>query len=421
MRTESTTTHRGFFTAAVLLACGVTAAAAEPGLTLPEARARALAGSADLESRTAEVAVAEAVVTTARALPNPELELEVENLDLPSALRETTLAVSQRFELGGDRRSRRAMAEAATGVARLDLERGRRDLVTAVDRAFAAALGAQVRLALAEEGLRTARAIADTVAELVRAGEVSPVEEVRARTDAALAEADLEAVRLEHDLARTELAALWGADEPDFPGVDGVLPTGASPPDLDAALTSLERLPDLHRWDLELEGAEVARDAAAALAVPDLTLTAGVRELEVDSVAERGWVVGAALPLPLFDRFAGARAEADARARGVRAEREAAVTRLRTTLRAAHRAVVASAAEARILAEEVEPRARETLAAVEEAYRRGKLPLLDLLEARRRLVEARVRLVDSRVRLARSRATLDRYLADDPATTGGHP
>lgn len=421
MTASGLTTRRGVISA-TLLACGAVFAGAEPGLTLTEARARALASNAGLAAGTADVSAADASLTAARALPNPELELEVENLDLPSALRETTLALSQRLELGGDRKSRVAAAEAAGGVARLGLEQRRRDLVATVDRAFAAALGAQARLALAEEDLQTARAISDTVAELVRAGEVSPIEEVRARADAAMAAADLETVRLSNDLSRAELAALWEADVPDFPRLEGALPSDASPPDLDSALAGLERLPDLHRWDLELERAEATAAAAAALAVPDLTLTAGVRELEVEAVNERGWVVGLALPLPLFDRAAGPRAEADALIRRVQVERTAEATRLRAALRAAHRTVEAAAAEARLLAVDVAPLAEETLTAVEEAYRRGKLPLLDLLEARRRLVETRRRLVDARVRLAQARATLERYLAGPlTATTGGQP
>jgi cobalt-zinc-cadmium efflux system outer membrane protein len=90
-------------------------------------------------------------------------------------------------------------------------------------------LGAQRRLDLAEQALATARQVVATVGELVRAGETSPIEEVRARGEEGLASADVEAARHELDLARSRLARLWGAEEADFALAAGELDGGQLP------------------------------------------------------------------------------------------------------------------------------------------------------------------------------------------------
>src|SRR5688572_25323299 len=85
-------------------------------LTLDDVRARALAASPELESGASEVRARAAHARQAGLPPNPELRTDVENVGGTGDREafeetETTVRLSQRFELGGKRGKRRRVAE----------------------------------------------------------------------------------------------------------------------------------------------------------------------------------------------------------------------------------------------------------------------------------------------------------------------
>jgi outer membrane protein TolC len=115
-------------------------ALAEP-VSLAEALARASSTSPIITAAEADVAAAQGRAQQAGFRPNPELDLEVENFagtggfsGLDDA--ETTLAIGQRFELGGKRSARRRAGEAEVEAVRLRLEVARADLERDVPRTF---------------------------------------------------------------------------------------------------------------------------------------------------------------------------------------------------------------------------------------------------------------------------------------------
>ena len=123
-------------------------------LTLDEALARAL--ERDPSVAAGEIARAGALARREQAVlrPNPEAGFELENFsgDLPGAsAAEATVELSQRFELGGKRSSRVALADSLLGLTRWDRAGIRRDVVREVEIAFAEGLGAQDRLRVSEE------------------------------------------------------------------------------------------------------------------------------------------------------------------------------------------------------------------------------------------------------------------------------
>src|SRR5262245_53003781 len=86
-------------------------------VTLEEAVARALNAAPALKAREELVTAAQAQIAQSGALPNPTLDAEVENVagsDRFSGFdqAEMTVSLSQRFERGGKRESRVALAEA---------------------------------------------------------------------------------------------------------------------------------------------------------------------------------------------------------------------------------------------------------------------------------------------------------------------
>jgi outer membrane protein, heavy metal efflux system len=383
-------------------------------LTLADARQRALAASPEMQALAAQVHAAEGAHRQARAFANPDLVLETEDFGGSPSLEvasQSTFSISQSVEWFGKRSARVDAARLESEVAARDLARGRRDLSAEVDRKFATLLGAQERAVIAEQNAQTAREVRQAVSSLVTAGEVSPIEEERAQGDEALASVDLANARRDIDLARRALAQLWGEEAPSFSTAAGTLATSAALPDCDAALEAVSTLPDLTRWDAESARQASLVTLASRQALPDLTLSVGMRSYSGQDGS--AFVAGVALPIPLLTQFAGAHAEASARQEQSKHDRRAEEVRVRVALLSAHETLSRAVEEAQVLRDEVLPRASKVYEALNEGYRRGKFGLLDLLEARRSLAETRLRYVDALVRLNLADADLRRLLPDD--------
>ena len=97
---------------------------------------------------------------------------------------------------------------------RKEYEGLRLDVIAEVKRAFVALQGAQARQELTQEGYRIVSELAASVAERVKAGAVSPIEETRAEVARSLAAADVERTASELAEARQELAKAMGIATP---------------------------------------------------------------------------------------------------------------------------------------------------------------------------------------------------------------
>ncbi len=378
-------------------------------LTLEEVRARALEGGPQTRGAAARLAAAEGALVQSRALPNPDLSYEIEEFggNLPAgAPSQQTLSIGERVEWFGKRTARVAAARLERDVAALDLARRRRDVEHEVERRFAALLGAQERLAIAEESTATAREVRSAVAALVSAGEVSPIEETRVAGDEALAGIERDAAARDVADAGRAVAELWGDATGSTPRAAGLLARSAPLPESGGAPDRLAGLPDLARWDAEIARLDALGTLARREPLPDVTLTAGTRSFT--GTGERTWVAGVSLPLPILTTGTGARSEVAARLEQARQERRAEEARLASSFRTAEEALRHAAREVRILDENVLPNARLVYEAIGEGYRRGKFRLLELLEARRNLASVRLRLIDARTRLTLALADVRR-------------
>lgn len=360
----------------------------------------------------AETRAAEGRALQARARPNPTLDLQVENVGGEGAYRdfrsaETTLSVGQTLELGGKRVARVAAAQAEVQVARSRAGLGQVAFARDLAVAYASAEAAGERLSSARESLDLAQADARATRLLVDNGKEAELRALQAAAAVSAAQAEVVRAEAEARAALTRLAALVGGERTFTAVTPGVLDQGwrATTTGLQApaiVVAEAERLAAGRKLDLERRRA-----------TPDVTVSFGLRRLaDGDATAA---VAGISLPLPLFDRNRGAvkaaQAEADAaRARLDMARAEAAVDRR----------VAEGEAQA---AERLAVAGREGEAAASEAYRlarlgyeAGKLPLIELLSARRDLIAARQRHIEAR--LARAKAMADLALANGQIAFG---
>nr|WP_167954243.1 TolC family protein [Sphingomonas jejuensis] len=346
----------------------------------------------------ATVAAAEARARQAGVRPNPSLSLEVENFAGTSPYtgldaHETTLVVGQTLELGGKREARVAAARADVSAARARQEQVLVQYAADLAEAYATAEAAVARRALAIEAVELAEVDARTARLLVENGREAELRRVQANAELERARAGLVQAQAEEAAAFARLTAAAGSPVA-FDSLAGSL---LSRPLL--AVTATTDAPAVSTARAERAAADARVRSEARRAIPDVTLSGGVRRFgERDATA---LVAGVSVSLPLFDRNRGATEAARAELRAA----EARVLRAQADAEAERRAagVERDAADARLQATlSGEQAAAEAYRLARIGYEAGRLPLLELTAARRALVEARGSTID--IRLARVRA-----------------
>jgi cobalt-zinc-cadmium efflux system outer membrane protein len=392
------------------------AAFAAGEITLEQAMKKAFSQHPGLAAAAAAIDARAGAEVQAELLPNPEFEIEVEELGAKGGAEalETSIYLSQPFELGGKRSRRLKVASLATELARVDSESLRLDLEAQVKTAFIDALAAQEKVTLQEELVALSEETLNTVAGRVEAGKVSPVEESQARLEVTKNQIELRKARAEKRAARASLAGLWGAAGTEMPSVAGQLGgrLEALPPisTLEELTAAIRGNPDLKRWNTEIAHSEATRELNRADGIPDLSLTGGVRS--VDSGENNTFIIGLSMPIPLFNRNQGAVAEATAAIARTRAQRRAAERDLRAELARVHQETFAAREEAQALINTLLPGAEQIYQAIREGYQWGKFDYLVLLDAQRTLLETRERLVQARATALLASVTLERLTAN---------
>jgi cobalt-zinc-cadmium efflux system outer membrane protein len=357
-------------------------------LTMVSAMALALKKNPSLSWFSAEIRARDAAALQAGLLPNPELGVEVENFGGKDALEgfdgaETTIAFSQLVELGGKRGNRRMVATLDKTLAEWDYQSKKLDVLAATAKAFVEVLIAQEQVALNGDLLKLAEQTTTAVSEKVDAGKVSPVEKSRAQIELAAARTEAKRAVRELEAARRRLAGAWGGERADFGRAVGQLGNISALPDEESLKEFLSNNPDLARWAAELERSEAALLLARSEAVPDLTLSAGVRNFQ--ETDDNAFVVGVSIPIPFFNRNQGGVFEARARVDKAQSEQRAAKVGLVTDLSDTWQNLSVAYTEAVGLRDEILPSAQSTYESTELGYREGKLDFLQMLDAQRTL------------------------------------
>jgi outer membrane protein, heavy metal efflux system len=384
-------------------------------LTLRQALALALLQNPELAASSWEVRAAEARTLQAGLLSNPELDITVENFAGSGAYQgvraaETTLRLSQAIELGGKRRRRTQAAALERDLAAWDYETKRVDVLSEVTKAFVEVLRAQERLETQTELVRLAGQVLAAVAERVKAGKVSPMEESKARVALSTSHIALERARGELDTARRRLAATWGSTTPAFQKAAGAFDAVTTPPPVEQLAQRVLQNPDLARWSTEMQQRQAAVALAQVQKFPDLTAGAGVRYFS--DPGDAALVFELSLPLPLFDRNQGGILEAQSRLAKATEERRAAAVRVQTALGTAYTALATAFAEVTTLHNAVLPESRRAFEATSEGYRQGKFGLLDVLDAQRTLFEAREQYIDALADYHKAVVEIERLLGE---------
>ena len=153
---------------------------------------------------------------------------------------ETTLQISQLFELFGKRDARIAAGQAGVETVTIQRKAVRLEILSETAIAFLSVLGLQRRIQILDEQVAAIDRITPLLQRRVEAGASSPAETGRAEVASALVKADRERARAALSSARRELAVLMGDTAPKFATVSGRLDVTGRPPSFQAVVAAID-------------------------------------------------------------------------------------------------------------------------------------------------------------------------------------
>lgn len=364
-------------------------------LSLADARLRAEQTSPEILAARSALAAAVARERQAGAFHNPALAYGREQVSRDGVTSwQNLLTIEQPLEIGGARGARREAAALRRSVADARRAASTVAVLSRVTLSYASAVASGRRALLAESvALAFARAREQSAARLA-GGDVSGYEHRRLQLEAAR----YDVMRLEgvvaRDSALRDLATLVGlGDSVEVAAslrLTDTLFTLAALPPIDSLVAQAQR----SRAELLVTVREAEASAAEARLVraermPIPSLSGGFKNEQVaGGETLNGFAAGVSVPIPLWDRRAGAVDAADAEAARRRAEAEQA---RRTTARAVRDAAAAYHSLVTglgVLRDRLGPEADRARLAAESAYREGEIGLLEWLDSVRAFFEA---------------------------------
>lgn len=387
-------------------------------LTFDQAIARVLQLNPSLREAKSRAGAGRGLVRQAKLYPNPEIGLDVEDWGRQSTggPSQTTVGISQTIPLSGRRGAARQQAEQELSAAQADVSTVMLALYREAAGAFAALQGAQRNVGVATDRVRLAREIESIVKLKQKEGAVSAFEVLRAEASTSLAYVDSLNAESEARRAQAILAGFWSDSlRQPLVATNELRAPGTLPPE-DTLQSWLAGHPELESLRASARAREAELRLARALARPEPTFGIGYRRLHDNG--DNAAIASVALPLPLFDRNQGNTQASTARVEEATAALRSAELRLATELRDLWAQLAAQTNEIAELQTRVLPTAQEAMEQIDEAYRLGRQPYINVLDAQRTLAEIQLRLVETEVERAQTTARLE-SLTGHPLTSSG--
>jgi cobalt-zinc-cadmium efflux system outer membrane protein len=274
--------------------------------------------------------------------------------------------------------------------------------------AYAEAYADSRRVDLAREQFLRADNLQTIATELVDAGREPPLRALRARTVALEAVGRVRATEAEYAEAQRALAALWGGSE-DLP--EPTAPEAQTPP---AAVIDPASALDVRLAEAEVASSIAVVDRERTLSRPDVTVSVGARQFR--GTDDTALVVGASLPIGVFDRNQGNIAAANAERTGAEARRNAALAGAIRRTRDAQAALRTAEARLAFLQTQAEPEALEAVRIAREGFSAGRFTLLDVLDAEEALNTLQADMITAELERAQAVAALTRATETEGAT-----
>jgi cobalt-zinc-cadmium efflux system outer membrane protein len=408
--------------AAVTALAAIVGAAPASALDLVTAISRALAADPRLSAAGFDIDAARGSVIQAGKYPNPEASLEIENFagsgevsGFDSA--EITLGIQQKFERGGKRDARLQEAVGKEDVANAQIAILRREIVAQTKIDYVAVLAGMAEVELLERSVKRLEALLPQLEKRVEAGASLKADVARGKLAVGRARVALEKARSTLTARKEQLVSNWAGTLSDARHVSGRLKhNGHRTVALAELLPLIDQHPAIRAWDAVREERMGNVSVQYSLAVPDVTLGAGVRRF--NETDDTGFVVTGSIPLPVHDRNEGNIMTSEALLAKVRFEREAARRVLRRKLIEAHGERRSECLESQRLYEVVVPAGRTASADVNKGFEQGRLTAKDVLDAYAALLEVELLQVEADTRCHVADVKVETLVSRRPSGNG---
>ena len=359
-------------------------------ITLDEAVETALNDNPNLAVYKYEIESLEKQKIQAGSIPNPEADFEAENFLGGKELRglkgsEYTLSASQLFELGGKRSGRINLAESQVASAKGKFELRKLELISNVKEVFFNLFRISRQIELQKQFIKLNEEILSTISKRVEAGRTSPAEESKVKVALINSRIELDRLQRQSLSASSTLSSLLGTTgkhyEPVIDLYENILP----PPDRENVIDSLEQIPLINLIENERDVRAAKLELEKSQAVPDLTVSGGIKYL--NELKTNSFVAGVSMPLPFFNRNQGNIQSAEVLLRQVDEIKNARALSVISNINSSFNNLLSAYNNSTKLKEEIIPESENAYEITRQGYLQGRFAFIDLLDAQRTLFD----------------------------------
>lgn len=359
-------------------------------ITLNEAVETALQNNPDLSVYEYEIKSLEKQKLQAGLIPNPEANFEAENFlggNELSGLKgsEFTLSASQLFELGGKRSGRINLAKSEITSAKGEYELRKLELISNVKQVFLNLYRISKQINLQKQFIKLNEEILSTITKRVEAGRTSPAEESKVKVALINSRIELDRLQRQSLSASSILSSLLGTTAKLYEPVIDLFESIIPPPERVDVIDSLDQIPLINIIENERLLRSAKLELEKSQAVPDLTVSGGVRYL--NELKTNSFVAGVSMPLPFFNRNQGNIESAEVLLRQVDEIKKARVLSVATNINSSFNNLLSAYNNSTRLKEEIIPESENAYEITRLGYLQGRFAFIDLLDAQRTLFD----------------------------------
>lgn len=372
----------------------------------------AYVNSPELQAAYARWQAAVAEIPQAESLPDPMVGYGyyVERMDTRQKV-----WVEQTLPGFGKRRLRGGVASEGARAAADGLQTVAADIRLQMLEAIADWVAVLRSADLVEKNLQLVEQLEQVALQRYRAAEASQADVLRLQMEMETLKVDLESWRQRKPAIQARINAVRGR-APDYPvpAISRLPESWLVPTDDTGEVVALAGNPDLRERESRIRQAEQVRSLARRESLPDVTI--GVEYMENKAGMPDEWMAMVSINIPIWqDRYRAMRREANENLRAAEADYRALSQKLQAEARMARFEEQDAARRVRLFRESLLPKAHQSLAILESAYKTGSSGFLDLLEAQRTVLELELALVRAESECFARRAEWQRITGSYPA------
>ena len=361
-------------------------------ISLEDAMDASLKVHPDLAAAYYNIKSFDGTIQQAGTLPNPSLSGEIEEFGgsgefSGSGAMSSRFGISQEIPLGGKISRRVKVARVQKSIAESEYSAQFLALRTEIKKSFLRVYFMQEQLKLEEEKSSILSSLKEAVAKKVHAGEVSPLDEVKATVQLESAAIGIDRVKRELEGAKHVLAALWGEENPKFEKVNYAYKDDFIIPDEQTLIYKTKFSPTYSILNKNVTLASNKLGLARAEAWVDIEVGGGVQRF--NETDDHAYFLEVSIPLPIFNRNKGNIEEAIQTRNMMQKEFEAGKLELRTDLRELIKKMQSIQKAYSSMEKSVMPAAEKAYNSVKKSYEAGEEDYLELLDAQRTYLDAK--------------------------------